>query len=233
MADYQGLGFDPAPGDAEAVTAASRRWSAEIPALPTIEAWSGEAAAALAARLERARAELTQTREILRAGAGILDDWAGAILANQRRAEQLDRRALALKRALREASDEVESTTTAAQFATGQGALHAEAERAAAVRRHDELARELDRIRQAARDLESDHLATARRVADRLRALDADGAEAAAKIPDRAELYGGIVATLNTQSELGRELASTLSRGTATGAPTGGAHAFAAAFGPK
>lgn len=228
MADYQGLGFDPTPGNAEAVTAASQRWSAGIPSLPTIEAWSGEAADAFAARLERVRADLTQIRETLRAGAGILDGWAGTILANQRRAEQLDRRALAVKRAVRDAADDVESTTTAAQFA-----VHAEAERVAALRRHDELTRDLDRILQTARDLESDHLITARRVADRLRALDTDGAVAAAKIPDRAELYGGIVAALNTQSELGRELSTTLSRRTAAGAPTGGAHAFAAAFGPK
>ena len=236
MTDYRGLGFDPAPGSADAVASAGRRWSSAaaevvIPGVPG-DAWSGEAASAFAAKLDSARSELAATRDVLRAGAATLDAWAGDLLANQRRAEQLDRRALALRKALRTAADDVENATTTAQFVTGAAAADAEAELASAVRRHDDLGRELERVLQEARTLERDHLSAARRAAERLRALAEGDVESAARVPGRVESFGGITAKLDSFSALGRGLASALLPAPRRDVPaTGGAFAFASAFG--
>jgi hypothetical protein len=235
VTDYRGLGFDPAPGSAEAVTSAGERWTGAaadivIPGVPA-ESWAGEAANAFTAKLDSTRAELAATRDVLRAGAAILDTWAGEILANQRRAEQLDRRALALRKAVRAASDDVENATTTAQFVTGPAAVDAEADLASAVRRHEDLNRELERVLREARTLESDHLAAARRVAERLRALAEGGVESAARVPGRAESFGGIVTKLNSFSELGRGLASALLPTPRPDTPAAGAaFAFASAL---
>ncbi len=166
MADYRGLGFDPTPGDAGAVAAASERCAAAFadPGVPP-ERWTGAAAQGFRERLEAVVSELTAVRRAMRAAAEVLDGWAGTLLGNQRRAEDLDRRALRLRRDLTDAADEVDRTGALASFTAAHSSSHEQA-----LNRHDELSRKLDEVLEEARLLERDHRAEARRVAARLRA---------------------------------------------------------------
>ena len=230
--DYRGLGFDPAPGSADAVMAAAERCARAASRLPAPDAsaggWTGGAAGAFGERLAGVPGQVRAAGKALRATATILDEWAGTLLANRRRAEQLDQRALRLKRALLTASDEVDSATVTAQFSTAPGV---EAERRAAVARHEQLTRELERVLESARLLERDHLAEAERVALRLRTLDGEGAEAAARIPGRAELFGGLGGELAGQSAFASGLAAAMLRPPSGRAePEFAAGAFAAAL---
>ena len=175
--DYRGLGFDPAPGDHDAVAAASQHCaSAAARAGAAARAaraargagdrsWAGGAADAAWARLDRIPSTLDNAGRLLETTSAILDEWTGTLLGNQRLADQLDRRARQCLRAMADASDQVDRATTAVQFTAGPGAADAEAARVAAVARHDALRRELDAIRDAARVLARDHLAEATRVA--------------------------------------------------------------------
>ncbi|MFI6029922.1 hypothetical protein [Amycolatopsis magusensis] len=230
--DYRGLGFDPAPGSPDAVMAAAERCAraaARLPGLPSGPAgWTGTAAEGFGRRLAEVPGEVTAAGKALHAAATILDEWAGTLLANRRRAEQLDHRALRLKRSLLTASDEVDSATVTAQFSTAPGV---EAQRHAAVARHEQLTRELERVLQAAHLLERDHLAEAERVTVRLRTVDSEGAEAAARVPGRAELFGGVGVALAAQSAFAADLAATVLRPAGARAePELAAGAFAAAL---
>jgi hypothetical protein len=245
MAEYRGLGFDPAPGSADAVMAASQRCgdaasssagtaSSVRRAAETASAqWTGDAAQIFVARLERVPGELDSAREVLRAAADILDDWASTLVANQREADRLDRRALLLRRDIITASDEADRTATFAQFTTGFAASGAQADNRAAVARHEALQRELDRILDDARVLERDHHAAAARVTDRLRALAGGRVDAATLVPGMREEFAGLIDTLDTFSSLGSGLAAALLGAPSGGgaAITGGAGAFAAAVG--
>ncbi|MFD0200982.1 MULTISPECIES: hypothetical protein [Saccharothrix] len=212
MTDYRGLGFDPAPGHAGAVAAASERFSVAFTVTGTPpEQWTGAAADGFRTRLEAVVSELTAVRRAMRAAAEVLDGWATTLLGNQRRAEELDRRALALRRALAEASDEVDRTGAMAAFTAADGAAHDRA-----VARHDELRRQLDDVLDEARLLERDHRAEARRVAERLRAEE----------PSTA-----IADTLTGFSSITAELASVLLGPPRPASTRGAAAAFRAGLG--
>ncbi len=211
MADYRGLGFDPTPGNAEAVAAASARCAFDI-AVPGVPAgWSGAAADAFTTRLEAVVSELTAVRRAMRAAAEVLDAWATTLLGNQRRAEELDRTAVRLRRELADAADEVDHTGALARFTAAHGELHA-----AAVTRHEQLTRRLDDVLEEARLLERDHHAEARRVAERLRSEE----------PSTA-----LADTLAEFSAITAELASVLLGPPGPAASRGAAAAFAAGLG--
>ncbi|MFJ6675608.1 hypothetical protein ACIQMJ_31270 [Actinosynnema sp. NPDC091369] len=212
MTDYRGLGFDPAPGHAGAVAAASERLSVAftVTGAPP-EQWTGAAADGFRTRLEAVVSELTAVRRAMRAAAEVLDGWATTLLGNQRRAEELDRRALALRRELADASDEVDRTGAMAAFTAADGEAHDRA-----VARHDELRRRLDDVLEEARLLERDHRAEARRVAERLRAEE----------PSTA-----IADTLTGFSSLTAELASVLLGPPRPASTRGAAAAFRAGLG--
>ncbi|MCX2951585.1 hypothetical protein [Lentzea sp. NEAU-D7] len=223
MSDYRGLGFDPVPGDAGAIAAASDRFRhrVEVPEPPA--EWGGAAAEAFAARLSGMSDDLETARRTLGAAADVLDDWAGTVLANRRRAEELDRRARELRRAIDDADNEV----VLASFRGGP-------EHVAAAARLEELRRELDGVLAAARDLGADHHSAAQRVAERLRRLVTGGVEAAADVPGREELFGGVVRALNAYSALGGELAGVLLTAPRTAStPSGGAAAFVSELGER
>ncbi|MBN6037797.1 hypothetical protein [Amycolatopsis sp. 195334CR] len=168
------------------------------------------------------------TAKALRSTATILDEWAATLRANRRRAEQLDQRALRLKRALLTASDEVDTATVTAQFSTAPGV---EADRRAAMARHEQLTRELERVLESAHLLERDHLAEAERIAGRLRTVDGDHTEATARIPDRAELFTELGDALDAQSAVAAALAAAVLRPSPGGAvPEFAAGTFAAAL---
>ncbi|MFD7658298.1 hypothetical protein ACFV4N_30360 [Actinosynnema sp. NPDC059797] len=212
MADYRGLGFDPTPGHAGAVAAASERCAAALadPGPPP-EGWTGAAADGFRTRLEAVVSELTAVRRAMRAAAEVLDDWATTLLGNQRRAEELDRRALRLRRELADAADEVDHTGALARFTPAHATAHQEA-----VTRHDELKRRLDEVLDEARLLERDHRAQARRVAERLRAEEPPTAVAEA---------------LTGFSSLTAELASVLLGPPRPASTAGAAAAFRAGLG--
>lgn len=215
MTEYRGLGFDPTPGSPDAVMAVSERCTRAVNSLPAFNQdtdgwWTGAAAGAFTGRLTGTPAELAEAQRVLAAAAEVLDEWATTLLANQRRAEQLDQRALRLRRAISEASDEVDSTATIAQFSTDPGA---EQERGKAVTRYEGLRRELSEVLDEARLLGRDHLAAALRVAERLRALGTGGVEAAAMVPDRSDLFGELTMVVVGQSGFAVELAGVLLRG--------------------
>jgi uncharacterized protein YukE len=195
VADYRGLGFDPTPGDAEAVAAVSDRCAAvvDVPVVPA--GWSGAAAEGFAARWEAVVSEVAAVRRAMRAAAEVLDAWATELLGHRRRAEELDARALRLRRDLADAADEVDHTGALAGFTPAHGESHA-----AAVARHDDLARRLAEVLAEARLLERDHHAAARRVAERLRdteaAQHAEGSpnvrETGARFGDTGAGLGGV-----------------------------------------
>ncbi|WP_410585879.1 hypothetical protein [Amycolatopsis sp. lyj-23] len=230
MADFRGLGFDPTPGSPDAVAEAARRYTAtaarlgDTPSPGAIPEWAGRSAQALADRAKRAAAGLAATREGLRAAAGVLEDWAGTLLANRRRAEDLDRRAAAARRAVTVARDDVEQAETEAQVAPlTQPDLAAARARLAA--RQDDL----EHVLAEARDLERAHRAEATRVAERLRALG-DGAP----LPE-APGFSAVATHLAAFSAVGRELGATVAKTPVVPVtpPPGAVGAFAAALGGR
>ncbi|QKV73625.1 hypothetical protein [Amycolatopsis sp. Hca4] len=230
MAEFRGLGFDPAPGHPDSVAEAARRCAAvatglaEIPTPATIPEWAGRSAQALADRAGRAAAGLSATREALRAASEVLESWAGTLLANRRRAEDLDRRAANARRAVASARDDVEQAETEVQFSpVTQPNL------AAARSRLADRQNELDRVLTEARDLERAHHAEATRVAERLTALGDGGPSP--ETPDLA----GIATHLETFSAVGRELGAIVAKTPAVPVtpPTGAVGAFAAALGGR
>ncbi|WP_410566900.1 hypothetical protein [Amycolatopsis sp. cmx-4-61] len=230
MADFRGLGFDPVPGSPDAVAEAARRCAVtaaqlqEIPSPGRIPEWAGRSAQALADRADRAAAGLAATREALRAAAGVLEGWAGTLLANHRRAEDLDRRAAAARRAVTAARDDVEQAETEAQFSPAARPNLAAARARLAARQDD-----LDHVLAEARDLERAHRAEATRVAERLSALG-DGSPVPA-----APGSAGITTHLETFSTVGRELGVTVAKTSAVPVtpPPGAVGAFAAALGGR
>ncbi|WP_372673039.1 hypothetical protein [Amycolatopsis kentuckyensis] len=230
MAEFRGLGFDPVPGSPDTVAEAARRYTAaatrlaHIPSPGEIPEWAGRSARALADRAERAATSLAATTEALRAAAGVLEDWAGTLLANHRRAEDLDRRATAAHQALTTAHDDVEQAETEAQFSPATQPNLTAARARLAARRDD-----LDRVLAEARDLERAHHTEATRVAERLSALG-DGAPVP-RPPDFAEVN----AHLETFSAAGRELGGTVARTPKAPVtpPPGAVSAFAAALGGR
>lgn len=219
MSDYRGLGFDPSPGSADAIAAASRRCrrGVEVPAPPAD--WEGAAARAFAARLAELTEELQSAQRTLNAAAEELDDWAGTVLANQRRAEELDRRA----RELTTAIEDAENARVLASFTPGPDHATAQARLA-------ELRREFDEVIAVARELEADHLSAARRVAEQLRLL----MTGETTIPTRAEMFGPIATTLDDYSSLSSGLAGMLlGKPHDTTTASGGAAAFIAGLGDR
>ncbi len=230
MAEFRGLGFDPVPGSPDAVAEAARRYTAAAAGLEEIRSpgpipeWAGRSAQALADRAERAAAGLSATRDALRAAAGVLEDWAGTLVANHRRAEDLDRRATVARRAVTAAYDDVEQAETEAQFSPGTRPNLIEARARLAARQDD-----LDRVLTEARDLERAHSTEATRVAERLSALG-DGAP----LPE-APGFSGVATHLETFSAVGRELGVTVAKTPVVPVtpPPGAVSAFATALGGR
>ncbi|MEV7098934.1 hypothetical protein AB0M80_39500 [Amycolatopsis sp. NPDC051045] len=230
MAEFRGLGFDPVPGSPDAAAEAARRYTAtaarleEIAFPGTIPEWAGRSAQALADRAGRAAAGLSATRNALRAAAGVLEDWAGTLLANHRRAEDLDRRATAARQAVTTAHDDVEQAETEAQFSPATQPNLTAARARLAARRDD-----LDHLLAEARELERAHSTEATRVAERLSALG-DGAP----LPE-APGFPGVATHLEAFSAVGRELGGTVAKTPVVPVtpPPGAVSAFAAALGGR
>ncbi|WP_370962347.1 hypothetical protein [Amycolatopsis sp. cg9] len=230
MTDFRGLGFDPVPGHPDAVAEAARRCTEaaarlrEIRPPAEIPEWAGPSARAQAERAGRAATGLAAAPDAMDAAAAVLDGWAGTLVAHHRRAEDLDVRAAAARRAVVGAEDDVERAETEAQFSpAGAGNLTAARARLADRRQ------ELGRVLAEARDLERAHATEAHRVADRLAALG-DGTP----LPSAPD-FRGLATHLESFSAAGRELGVTVARTPVTPVPPppGAVSAFAAALGGR
>jgi hypothetical protein len=214
-AEYRGLGFDPAPGSADAVREAAdrcRRAAAHAEAaardLLGIAEWEGRAAESFTARTDAVAGEVAAMPDAMRRAAAILDTWADTLLADQREADLLDRRALELRRMVDRADDGVADATRALQVAIGSAARTAYAEHVAALAKRTQLAEQLAAVLDQARALENDHAEAARRTAEQLRTVDEDGAAEGDATVD--QLFGTITQALGGFSSRAGELAVTL-----------------------
>jgi hypothetical protein len=204
---FRGLGFDPTPGSVDAVSAVVAQLRAALDALSTadtavrtasrhVSSWQGEAADAF-----RSRAALSHDPAPLRAAIPVLEAWAETLAAGRRRAEELDARALRLRRALNDARDvlqdkqnERDLAATPVAGATAAAAVTMATERVVAA----ESA--LEAVLTDARVLARDHL----RAAD-----EAAAALGAAPVTDRPALQA-VTSVLHRSSRTAAALAGLL-----------------------
>lgn len=217
---YRGLGFDPTPGSVDAVGAVVSQLRAAVAALATTESavrsatrhatsWQGAAADAF-----RTRAAIPPNDgSRLRAAIPVLDAWADTLAANRRRTEELDARALRVRRELTDAWDALQdkenerdlaSTPTAA--ATAGAAVTAAAGRVTAA----EAA--LEAVLAEARALAAEHLSAAEEVAIAL------GATPLSNRPAMRALMGVLNRSSRTAAALGALIAPGRYSTPATGA---------------
>jgi hypothetical protein len=232
MADYRGLGFDPTPGELGAVTEAASRFRAAADAIADVEpslrragelsqGWQGNAADAFRARLREAP---EGDAERLRRAADALDGWAGTLLANKRRAEELDEPALRLRERLRSAQDLLQDKQNARDLAGGDAA--AEAAVASVTTLITDLETELDKVLDKARRLSREHQRAADAIADELGLLRGEQVDRPV-----GPQVGRIAATaLERTARTAGALAGMLLPSGAIAVPGGGSGALAAAI---
>jgi hypothetical protein len=177
---YHGLGFDPAPGDPDAVAQLITQYTAVAGALAGVQPalrqagelsqdWHGMAAGTFRQRLQNIPSGLDSQEQLLRKAVEVLGRWAEVLGANRRLAEELDARAVRLRRRIEAATDEVQDRRTNADLAgTLAASASATADLAAATNRLADLESELAEVLAAARGLERDHLRAADAFADEL-----------------------------------------------------------------
>ncbi|WP_424183365.1 hypothetical protein ACOBQX_15270 [Actinokineospora sp. G85] len=237
-ARYRGLGFDPVPGDPDAAASAAAGFRSAADALTQVDpavrrarhaadGWSGPAAEGFGVALDRVPADAEQRADRLRAAAEVLDTWAGRLADHRRRADDLDARAVALRRGLAAAEDDVHSARNALDLAstptaaTAAGMEHAAAESALAG-----LEDELARVITSAKTLEREHTEAATAAADELDALR-DVAATERPAPERA-----ITSVVDAVSGVTATMARLLSNGAGGDRVPGAAAAFAGALVP-
>lgn len=227
MIDYAGLGFDPVPGDPRRVAAtaeslaASARHATEAHdtvtgALDTSGRWQGTAADEFRRRTGALPARLAEHADGATSAARTLFDWSTTLADQQRRAEQLDRRARGVTTRLADAEQLVDEWTTAVSVASTHSRPAAEATLAGHVRDRDALRAELSSIRDAAHALGTEHRAAADRVTAELRAL-----RPAPRAPSTTS-FGTLLSGLSTVTRMANAAAG-LTLGSATEPPTGAA----------
>jgi hypothetical protein len=223
VTDYTGLGFDPVPGDprrvaalAESLTATARHATEAHDtvsgALDTSGQWHGSAADEFRRRTSELPARLAGHASNATAAARTLFDWSATLADQQRRAEELDRRARDVGTRLADAEQLADEWTTAVSVASTHSRPSAEAALAGHVRDRDALRAELASIRDAARALGTEHRAAEDRVIAELRALQA--------VPPTMS-FGTLLSGLSTVTRMANAAAG-LTRGPA-GVPQGGA----------
>jgi hypothetical protein len=233
---YRGLGFDPTPGDLDSVTQTATRFTTAAEqlaaaepavrrALAAGEQWHGAGSDAFRLHLSGVPESLASRPASLRSAAAVLEDWAQTLSTNKRRAEDLDRTALGIRRDLDTARDDLqEKQDTLDLAATPTAAASASIETAAAAKRVSDLEHRLQTVLGQGHDLERAHRVAADQVA--------------------AALTGEPVQ--RETATFGRSLGDTLRRGTGlasslatafggrasrpSAAPTGAASALAAAL---
>lgn len=185
---FDGLGFDPAPGDprrvaalAESIAAAGRH-SAEAhdavgAAVTASQPWQGAAADEFRRRGAAVPHRLAAQRDGAAPAADALFEWASTLADLRRRAEQLDGQARPIRARLADAEQLVDEWTTALSVASTRTRPAAAATLAGHERTRDAVRAELDSVLARARALAEEHRAAAERTAARLRSINAPAAD--------------------------------------------------------
>ena len=214
---YRGLGFDPTPGSVDAVSAVVSQLGAAVDALTSAESairaatrhatsWQGTAADAF-----RARAAVPPGDPgALRAAIPVLTGWADTLAANRRRTEELDGRALRLRRELDEARDALQDRENERDLASGSAAAAAAV--TAAKNRVAAADAALEAVLGQARALAAEHLSAAEEVAIAL------GATPPSNRPALQALMGVLNRSSRTAATLGALVAPGRFAAPATGA---------------
>ncbi|GLZ38328.1 hypothetical protein [Actinokineospora sp. NBRC 105648] len=214
MTGYRGLGFDPTPGSPDAVAAVAAEYGAAAEALAQVDpvlrrdttSWAGPTASAFRDRLAQLPPDLDERATALRRAADTLATWAQTLVAAKRTADELDREAVALRRRIADAQDEVHARRTDLDLAsTAAAAATAAADHARAESGLADLSDRLAAVVRRARTLAADHERAAADVADALDELRAPGAAPATTPPDTTR---GVVALLDRMSTTSAALAS-------------------------
>lgn len=243
--NYRGLGFDPTPGRVEAVAEAAGQLRGAADAFggvgPTlheaeqaVRGWQGTAADAFRAKLAATPSDFADRAAALHDAAAALDRWAETLVANQRRAEELDLAAVRLRGQLEDARDTLQDKQNALDLAaTPSATASASVEVAGANKAIADLEAALAEIIEKARVLERDHQRAADAVADELQAPQGNEPPAPrADEPVLRALSGVLGRASRTSSGLAGLLASP--GGAPTASPSGAAAAFAGALsGPR
>jgi uncharacterized coiled-coil protein SlyX len=237
---YRGLGFDPAPGDArrvgalaDALTAASGHVADGTQqlggAVTASEPWHGKAGDGVRRRGGELAARLAPHQQSAGAAARVLFDWAATLSDLQRRADQLDRQARALRARIADAEQAVEEWTTAVSVAS----THARASAEATLAEHEQvltgLRDQLNSVLTQAQQIATEHRTGLGDTTNRLRALLPDSST-----PATTPTATGMETLLAGLSDATRRAATAAGLPPHDGstAPPAGALAFAAAPAP-
>src|SRR5439155_12580051 len=171
---------------------------------------------------------------LLRKAVEVLGRWAEVLGANRRLAEELDARAVRLRRRIEAATDEVQDRRTTADLAgTLAASASATADLAAATNRLADLESELAEVLAAARGLERDHLRAADAFADELgEARGGVRLRAAPAVQPLARTAGQVLDRASRTASTLSGLLLPAGTGTTT-APPGAAGALVAAITPS
>ena len=217
---YRGLGFDPTPGSVDAVSAVVGQLRAAVDALATAESairsatrhaasWQGTAADAFRTRAAVPPGDGGQ----LRAAIPVLESWADTVAANRRRTEELDARALRLRRELEDARDALQDRENERDLASSPAAATtAGAAVAVAAARVAAAEAALEAVHADARALAAEHLSAAEEVAIAL------GATPFSNRPALQALMGVLNRSSRTAAALGALVAPGRFSAPATGA---------------
>ncbi|PPK64493.1 hypothetical protein V5P93_007057 [Actinokineospora auranticolor] len=181
MSGYPGLGFDPTPGDPDAVMSVVAEYRAAAAALAAVgpdlrrvesatDGWTGPAADAFAGRVDAVPADLDTRSANLRRAADLLTTWAQTLAAGKRAADDLERAATRLRDRISDATDDLHARRTELDLAaTPVAAAKAGMDHAAAEAELTALRDRLADVVRRARVLAADHERAADEVADALR----------------------------------------------------------------
>ena len=172
VSEFPGLGFDPAPGDPGALSAAAAAaksaagvFGSGATTLSSADSsmWSGEAADGFHSQLARLPKDLAAARDAHATAASALSDYAGELTGQQARAASLEEQAVAL-RARQQAAVAAVNALAGQSAPTGSADLAALQERYRSARSAaDQVGGDLDAVLSAARSLRGAHRAASGR----------------------------------------------------------------------
>lgn len=233
---YSGLGFDPVPGDArrvaalaDALTAAGRHADDAhgmiTGAITASSAWLGDAADEFRRGTADLPQRLAEHGDTTGKAAGTLYEWAATLTDQQRRADQLDRRAKGFRASLADADQLVDEWTTAVSVAGSHTRPTAEATLAGHVRERDRQHAALSSVLAEAHDLAAEHRAAAERTTNLLRAL----LTAEPPAPRQAGSFGTVLTGLSDATRRANAVAGLATAGPVVVPPIGAVAVAAAA----
>jgi uncharacterized coiled-coil protein SlyX len=238
---YRGLGFDPAPGDARrtgalanALTTASGQVADGAhqlgSAVTASEPWHGKAGDGVRRRGGELAARLIPHQESAGTAAQVLFDWAATLSDLQRRADQLDRQARALRDRIADAEQAVDEWTTAVSVASTHARAGTEATLAAHEKTLTGLRDQLNSVLAQAQGIAAEHRAGLADATNRLRALLPDSS--APTPTTTATGMGTLLAGLSEATRRAATAAGLPRQDASSAPPAAGALALASAPAP-